>query len=351
MNTKNNHIEDSLLMLFITGEADNKQIKEVDAWLELSDDNQAYIDQMQEVWLKTAELNPTPINVDIDAAWNKVSLKIDALEKDTNKVSPTIELAKPKTINILNSFMRIAAVIIVAFGIYLIYNLSQKDTPEQMLMASTDSIINDTLSDGSVIALNKNSTLEFPETFDQNIRKVELKGEAFFDIEPNPEKPFIIHAGESYIQVLGTSFNVEAYADSSNIEVSVVTGVVKLFTIDKESSDTNFVILTADEIGILNIENNTIQKRGAYDKNNLYWQSKTLIFEKTKLSEVFSLLELTYDINIDVSNDSINNFLLSASFKNNAIEDILTIITASFDLNFIMENNVFIIRENKNNEE
>ncbi len=325
-------------------------MEEVDTWLELSDDNQAYLDQMQEVWLKTSELDPAPIDVNIDAAWNKVSEKIDILEKETHKVSPKIEPAKPKTINIFDSFMRIAAVLLVAFGIYLIYNISKKETPEQMLMASTDFIISDTLSDGSVIALNKNSELSYPETFDEDTRQVELKGEAFFDIEPDPEKPFIIQAGESYIRVLGTSFNVEAYADSNTVEVSVVTGVVKLFTIDKESADTNFVILTANEIGIYNTENNTVEKLGGYDKNALYWQSKTLIFEKTKLSEVFNLLELTYNIKIDVSNDTINNFLLSASFKNNIVEDILTIITASFDLNFTKKNDVFLISKNETEE-
>ncbi len=350
MNANNNHIEDSLLMLFITGEADDIQKEEVETWLELSDDNQAYLDQVQEVWLKTAELNPIPVVVNIDAAWNKVSGIIDNLEDEKNLVTPKIESAKPKTINKFKSFMRIAAVLLLAAGAYLIYNISQTKTAEQMLMASTDFIISDTLSDGSVIALNKNSTLAYPETFNENTREVELKGEAFFDIEPDPEKPFIIQAGESYIQVLGTSFNVEAYADSSTIEVSVVTGVVKLYNVNLENTDTNFVILTADEIGIYNKDNNTIEKLSGYDKNSLYWQSKTLIFEKTKLSEVFNLLELTYDIKIDVSNDTINDFLLSARFKNNIIEDILTIITASFDLNFTKKNDVYLIRENKNEE-
>ena len=66
-----------------------------------------------------------------------------------------------------------------------------------------------TLADGSVIYIAQNSLFSFPEEFESGSRNVELKGEAFFDITPNPDKPFIIETDEALIEVLGTAFNVK----------------------------------------------------------------------------------------------------------------------------------------------
>ena len=114
-------------------------------------------------------------------------------------------------------------------------------------MASNESVISDTLSDGSVVALNKNSTLSYPKSFDTKLRQVTLKGEAFFEVKRNFEQAFIISAGESFVKVLGTSFNVKAYADSANVEVTVVSGLVQLYTLN-DNSDTISVLLTKDEV-------------------------------------------------------------------------------------------------------
>src|SRR5699024_5480133 len=80
--------------------------------------------------------------------------------------------------------------------------------------------------DGSVIQLNAQSTLRYPSKFDSNKREVYLEGEAFFSVERDTTRPFIIHAGGTATQVLGTSLNIRAYEGEDKVQVAVVEGEV-----------------------------------------------------------------------------------------------------------------------------
>ena len=99
------------------------------------------------------------------------------------------------------------------------------------IISTPNQVINEyTLPDGSVVALNSNSKLVFPKQFNGDTREVTIEGEAFFDVKPNPEKPFIINAGKAQIKVVGTSFNVSAYPETETLEVVVKTGKVQVIS-------------------------------------------------------------------------------------------------------------------------
>src|SRR5690606_33837898 len=89
-----------------------------------------------------------------------------------------------------------------------------------------------TLPDGTQVNLNYESQLKFPKVFEGNIRKVELIGEAFFEVVKNDTMPFIVKTGDVETEVLGTSFNIRSYERGQTAEVSLVTGKVKIHYID-----------------------------------------------------------------------------------------------------------------------
>ena len=82
------------------------------------------------------------------------------------------------------------------------------------------------MPDGSVITVNKNSTLSYPSEFKGKTREVALNGEAFFKVTPNKEKPFIIHVNDVTVRVVGTSFNIRS--EKGKTEVIVETGIVQV---------------------------------------------------------------------------------------------------------------------------
>ncbi|MFC2096677.1 FecR family protein, partial [Bacteroidota bacterium] len=191
--------------------------------------------------------------------------------------------------------------------------------------------------------LNTNSKITYPEQFAKNERRVKLEGEAFFNVEHIKEQPFTIEAGNAFVQVLGTSFNVKAY-ENSELEVIVTEGLVKLYTVDYESMDTSEILLKAGQKGKISWK----EKSPIYVAENipeeLFWMDYTLIFNDTDLKKVFSLIENYYNIEIKVSDKRIYDCRLSTTFSNNSIKDIIEVIVATFEFEYTKENNTYTIK-------
>ena len=125
------------------------------------------------------------------------------------------------------SWLRIAALFILVAGAGLIgYQVFNNEKVEEVLVASQALPVVDTLPDGSVVTLNKNSSLNYPSKFKGNKRAIALKGEAFFNVTPDKENPFVINVNDVEIKVVGTSFNVRS--ENGVTEVIVETGVVQV---------------------------------------------------------------------------------------------------------------------------
>ncbi|MBI9054660.1 MAG: FecR family protein [Bacteroidales bacterium] len=333
MNKDSEHIDDKLLLRFLLGEASQDEMTQVQEWLQLSEKNRKVLDDYEAIWSESGKLTPNPVAVDIPSAWINMSERIDKFE--SKKTIKTIPL-KSKFIKISYS----AAAILIIF--IAIYQLILKPTPT-LQIASNIEVIKNTLPDGSLIALNSNSTISYPKKFNKNERRIKLEGEAFFDVERNEEKPFIIEAGNAFVQVLGTKFNVKAY-ENSEIEVIVTEGLVKLYIIDSETLDSSSIFLKAGQKGIISIQEN----RPIYVSENipdeLAWMDYTLIFKDTDLKRALSLLEDHYNVKIKVSDKRILNCRLTTTFTNNSIDDIIEVIVATFEFEYTKENNTYTIK-------
>jgi ferric-dicitrate binding protein FerR (iron transport regulator) len=123
--------------------------------------------------------------------------------------------------------MRIAALFLIIAGAAILYYVLNSDQKIKNITAHADNkILKDTLPDGSVITLNKNASLVYPEKFKGDTRSVSLTGEAFFEISPNKEKPFVIGVNDVMVKVVGTSFNIRSSRGTT--EVIVESGIVQV---------------------------------------------------------------------------------------------------------------------------
>jgi ferric-dicitrate binding protein FerR (iron transport regulator) len=192
-----------------------------------------------------------------------------------------------------------------------------------------------TLSDGSVIRLNKNSEVIISENFMHGTREIELKGEAFFDVAHNPDQPFIIHANESDVEVLGTSFNVKSHPEDSNVQVAVVDGRVAFRNVNSTpESETLSVTLSKGQYGYMDIQKRTILVDDLAVENYLAWKSGRFEFENLTLQQVCTQLNRLYDIECSYSDLGIQNLMLTASFSNESVEKTLEVISLSLDIEY-----------------
>lgn len=168
-----------------------------------------------------------------------------------------------------------------------------------------------TLPDGSQVVLQANSQLNFPEQFLGSSREVTLSGEAYFDIEHDPQRPFIIHTGQVKTTVLGTAFNISAYPDSRKVMVTVTRGKVKV-----EDSRKLLAVLTPNQKIIY--ENKTaLIKKDTVDAvaQVANWTRQDMIFEGVRFDKAAEMLGRRYGVEIKFSNEALKNCTIKAYFN------------------------------------
>lgn len=151
------------------------------------------------------------------------------------------------------------------------------------------------LPDGSQVWLNAASSLHYPTRFPDGERKVELSGEAYFDIVKDDRKPFTVVAGKQTIAVLGTAFNVKAYTDEPYIKTTLIEGRIKLASPDGNNTS----ILKPGEQAIL--DGNRLQVKAVDTREDVAWKSDLFYFSNTDLRDVGYQLQRWYDIEVDFS--------------------------------------------------
>jgi transmembrane sensor len=262
-----------------------------------------------------------------DKAWEKVQQQIHhRSQRNAGRVRRLI--AHP--------LMRIAAVLMVVALLSVAgYDIvSHWSASRQMieLSASNQVIKTVTLPDGTLVSLNANTHLTYPKRFASHTREVTIEGEAFFEVTPNKEKPFIIHAGNAQIKVLGTSFNVNAYPNEKLVEVIVATGKVQVINNAAVAKQSDELILNPGDKGTLVYSSNALLKTTNENPNFLAWKTHDLNFRATSLGEVISNLEKVYKVNIRLDDPQLNALLLTAHFNNYPLDFILKVIETTFQL-------------------
>ena len=323
---------------YLKGESTHNESLMIQSWINASDDNKKYFDQLKKIWSETGLLNPIPIDVNVDAAWEKLASKINSNEHKNVFISNN----KKQTGFFLNTLLKVAAVLIPAIIILYIYFSSNKEV-KHLAFITTENTIQKRLPDGTDVKINTNSKITYPESFAKNVREVSLEGEAFFDVAPNKEKPFIIHANNSNIKVVGTSFNVNAYKENEDVEVAVSTGKVLLYGINKSTGDTGMVVLEPGDKGFFNAKTGKARKMALTNENDMFWLNRTLVFNKTELSEVVKILNKDYKVNIILKNKDIDSLRLSATFKDQSIESVIDVISTTFNLKVTKNKSTFEI--------
>lgn len=226
---------------------------------------------------------------------------------------------------------QVAASILIFVSVTFTLLWNQNDS--EMMIAS--SIKQMQLSDGSEVTLNKNARLYYPRKFGDKKRELTLKGEAFFNVQPDKNRPFQINVNGTKITVLGTSFNINSKGNS--VIVVVKTGKVSFST---EAGDE--VFLEAGEKGFF--KDAILRKTINDDANFIAWKTKVFHFEKKSLSFILAELERIYGETILVKGD-FSNCYATINFENQTLEESLTELQLLFEFKITTKNNIIEIND------
>jgi transmembrane sensor len=182
------------------------------------------------------------------------------------------------------------------------------------------------LPDGTSVWLNNSSKLRYPVAYGKQ-RNVELEGEAYFDVAANPDKPFIVKAGNIDVKVLGTKFNVMSYPDDEKIEVALLTGSVELYKAINDKNNQFVANLTPGSLASFNKTSNKLSIREADVKRHIAWKEGKLSFYETPLKEVAREMERWYNCEIKIANDQLSNLHLTATFEGENLEQALKLMS------------------------
>lgn len=189
------------------------------------------------------------------------------------------------------------------------------------------------LHDGTTVWLNARSTLRYPNKFSKEERKVELNGEAFFEVKPNREVPFIVSTDKVDIKVFGTKFNVFAYKGYPEFNTSLIEGAVDVYNKDNESEA---VRLRPHECALL--LDDKLQKF-VYDNSDfLLWKEGIYAFDDAPFSEIIKKLELYYDVTIIQNNKKLDQYRFSGKFRQrDGVENVLETLQKVYDFSFVKD--------------
>lgn len=305
----------------LSGEITQEELSQLNEWLNASAENKAEAEAISLIW-ENSDFDPTTLpeldQVDVDAEFALLDARIksDQTSQEETKVIPM----RRRT-------WTVAASIAVVLGLgATFFFFNGFNSPEMAEVNTGDEAKEILLADGSTVHLNENSSLKYPVEFTGETREVELTGEGFFEIAKDPSHPFTVHTPYEDVTVLGTSFNVRAYADEPNTEVAVSTGKVQV------SSGPANQILLPNEKAVVDHSSGVIGFEHTESLNESAWHTGVIKFSNAPAPEVLDDLEDYYGVSFTYEDAAIANCLFTSTFENEDLSTVLKTISTVLDV-------------------
>jgi transmembrane sensor len=330
----------SILGRKLEGEVSVEEEMALNEWLNTSTTNKQVYFQLKELWNhKQDQTN----NAQAIAAYDKLINRIKFAE-----VTQTQSRVRQISFRV-NQFVRYAAIVffILSFGYLASYYISNESASAEFCTISVpkgnkSEVI---LPDGSRIWLNNSSKLVYPKKFNRKFRKVELTGEAYFEIKPNAKVPFLVQTSDVSIKVLGTKFNVSAYPNDKFIETTLISGKVTVRS--NENPEIENTLVPGESMSYDKVSNR-LTKTQVDTKFYTYWMKGEFVFKDEKFETLAKRIERIYNVEITFQDQSLKEKTYTGDFKvDDNIYTILEVIkrSTSEPIEYITDRNKIIIRK------
>ncbi len=372
-----NSIEENIIELitsFLAGEISPDELKILQQWIQSSNENRRYFEEMKAVWQATGSMDASA-TFNVEKAKGQLYGK-KAIDTYHNHGKASMNLVTSKTKHVIRRMLQIAAMVVFIFlagSVTTYYTFKSKI--EKNALAGTPSLSKQPyklivpwgakstflLPDGTKVFINAGSSLTYTADYGVISREVTLEGEAYFDVKTNPEKPFTIHTSDLDIRAFGTAFNVKAYPEDPMIVTTLEHGELKLESRNNDGFD--MVLQPKQNVVYYKTEAQVQTKQEASKvtsttavqpevkaptvtdnvNTNLYtsWKDPEWIVDSQTLGDLAISLERRYNVRIVfASNDLKANYRFSGTIRKETIEQVLTALTYTAPMKYTIDQGV-----------
>lgn len=324
---------------YYSGNSNPVERMEVEVWINENARHREIAGELEEIWQDSASNDEW----NVDEGWTELSEKLDGT-RDTPLRLVEFPFEEHSKINRRNrekrkwSFgIRVAAAVAVLMVVMFSVLMYEMYAPEQQeAVLAMQEVVTEkgqrsqfTLSDGTRVWLNSDSRLEIPAKFTSDLREVHLQGEAYFSVESNPNKPFVIRAGKTVTRVLGTEFNLQAYPDDT-VQIVVREGKVAFGSNQRQQASAE---LTGNQMATLADKSFSVNEVDSVSRFT-GWTRGELIFRDTPLKKGLKKLERWYDIEIELSDSALASRTITGIYKEESMTEVLNIIALSVGMRY-----------------
>ncbi len=301
---------EELLFRYCEGKLSGDERKHVEEWISASKENEELAKTVHELYWAADTLS--------------VMDKVDA-DKALKKVNGKLVRRKFKTVFLWAE--RAAAIMFIPLLSAYLFQIKNSDVAEARMMeirtnpGMTTAFV---LPDGTNVSLNSGSVLRYPEFFSGDKREVELIGEAFFDVTKDPNKRFVVKTtGDERVEVLGTSFNMEAFPGDSILSTTLLEGKVRFV------SDAGSVQMNLGEKLVYNNKTSKAKLTKTNGEAETAWKYGKIIFDNTPFNEVLRMLSKRFNVDFVVKNEKYRKDSFTGTFSTQRLEQVLDVFSIS----------------------
>ncbi len=320
----------SLVTRFLSGELSPGEMVQFREALVQDPDLELQLEEFRKVWDSMDGLAAKQ-GFDMDAEWSALQGRIPGFDG--------IEAPLGKVRSLLYYTYRIAAVLVAGLFFAFVWIYATQLAGTEMRIAGNE-VVEIQLEDGTQVVLNRESKIRYRRQFRGESRKVRLSGEAWFDVARDSKRPFIIDAGPAMVEVLGTSFNVNAYKENPTVEITVESGVVAVTAKDDREEQ---IVLKAGNSGTYNSSSRELMLTPLSNPNKLSWHTRDLFFEATPLREVAAVIEKVYNVSLMIHDPGLASCPITVTFKDQSLESVLNVLEVTLDLEIYRSGETIIL--------
>lgn len=339
----------------VSGEATPQELEELQSLITDSDDSIDTIDGLEQMWQTVNVDVPTKTEREIDERWNSFKHKL-------NTETEVTALPKAKS----KRYLWLAAASLFVFcSVSVAFFMRKSIEGANALLAKVETPAGATrhlvLPDGTKVWLNAKSHLTYGKgkSFGKKTREVTLVGEAFFDVKKDKNHPFIVNTASLHLRVLGTAFNVRAFANEKKSEAALVHGSIEVTLVNHPDKKiilkpSEKIIIRNNNVQVSSSSNDQLAGRGRIapiplitlsnihykDENPLpveaQWIEKKLAFESETLDDIAARMERYYNVDIKFDDDAARALVFSGSFTNENVSEAIKSLqeTSGFQFKF-----------------
>ena len=336
METKTAHI-DELISTFLAEGLEADVLEELKAWIAESEENRVHFMKCQEIWFSAVQ--------EQEGKYYDQEKAFELFEKRVEKQKAEKRKAR---IPVWRGLYKYAvAILLFGFISYFSYqkgeNSLRNALAEIEVEAPSGSQTRLHLPDGTTVLLNSDSRITYAQDFGVNSREVTLQGEGYFEVQKNPEKPFIVHVDDINVKVLGTVFNVRSYPEDSEIEVSLIKGKVNVFSASETRDN---VILAPDEQLTYDKRSGKMNHHHVDALQTSQWTTGRLSFVNASVPEIMKAIERKYDVRIVIHSKYLDKEVFSGSISPKlTVEEILDYMDVDNKYSWSRSGNVITITD------